>query len=246
MPALFSESSYLDIYPCRRRAASDMHSVACTSVNYPYRNSEFAPNTTQPCSFAACIVTCSFIATFTFRQRASCESHIPFKMSLENRYSVYHLGFVGPVLIATVFHVVRSLRHRLALKPFPGPQWANVTPQWLVRTYASGNLREVLARINHQYGKHSLEARSCCGQYLTSVPGKIVRIGSNHLVTDDPDLMWRILGTHSNYLTGPWFDSLRFDPHYSSIASERDVAKHDALRNKVATGVSCSDHSGIG
>lgn len=49
---------------------------------------------------------------------------------------------------------------------------------------------------------------------------------------------WKVLATRSSYLRGPWFDSLRFDPHFTSIASERDPKKHDSLRYKVAAGVS--------
>jgi hypothetical protein len=33
-----------------------------------------------------------------------------------------------------------------------------------------------------------------------------------------------------------WFDSLRLDPQYTSIASETNTAKHDALRTKVSAG----------
>jgi hypothetical protein len=56
------------------------------------------------------------------------------------------------LLLYIAIFVLRSLKHRLALKPFPGPQWANVTCQWLVRTYASGNSREIFDEMSRKYG----------------------------------------------------------------------------------------------
>lgn len=70
-----------------------------------------------------------------------------------------------------------------------------------------------------------------------STSGRLARIGPNHLLTDDAEINWRILGPHSKYRRGNWFDSLRFNPHYTSIASETDPVKHDALRWKVSAGV---------
>lgn len=68
--------------------------------------------------------------------------------------------------------------------------------------------------------------------------GKIARIGPNHLLASDPSVHWKILDSHSPYKRGKWFDSLRFDPHFTSIASETDTARHDSIRRKVSAGVS--------
>lgn len=47
----------------------------------------------------------------------------------------------------------------------------------------------------------------------------------------------RILGVRSGYTRGPWFDSIKIDPHMPNIVSEKDVKKHARLRSKLAAGV---------
>ena len=42
----------------------------------------------------------------------------------------------------------------------------------------------------------------------------------------------------SKYTRGPWFDALRLDPHNANLITERQRQKHDALRAKMAPGVS--------
>jgi hypothetical protein len=70
--------------------------------------------------------------------------------------------------------------------------------------------------------------------------GPVARIGPNHLITSDPDITRRILTARSGYVRGPWFDSIRIDPHLSNIVSERDSRKHAAIRAKLAPSVGCA------
>jgi hypothetical protein len=72
--------------------------------------------------------------------------------------------------------------------------------------------------------------------YLRLQIGKFARIGPNLLLTDDPEVHWRVLAPRSGYARSTWFDSLRLDPHFTSIASETDTVKHDLLRSKVSAG----------
>lgn len=69
-------------------------------------------------------------------------------------------------------------------------------------------------------------------------PGPVARIGPNHVLVDDPDTIRRILSVRSEYVRGPWFDSVRIDPHVPNIVSERDVRKHGKIRAKLASSVS--------
>lgn len=66
----------------------------------------------------------------------------------------------------------------------------------------------------------------------------MARIGPNHILTDDPETVRRILAARSGYVRGPWFDSVRIDPHIPNIVSERDVRKHRDIRSKLAPSVS--------
>lgn len=67
--------------------------------------------------------------------------------------------------------------------------------------------------------------------------GSLARIGPNHLITDDPVAIRKILAIRSRYQRGPWFDAIRIDPHVANIVSERDAGKHNALRHKMSSGV---------
>ncbi|KAI0977109.1 putative benzoate 4-monooxygenase cytochrome P450 [Xylaria arbuscula] len=71
--------------------------------------------------------------------------------------------------------------------------------------------------------------------------GPIARIGPNHLVTNDPNVFRIILGAHSRYQRGPWFDSLRIDPNRSNLITDRDRAHHEMLRSKLASGYGGKD-----
>lgn len=70
--------------------------------------------------------------------------------------------------------------------------------------------------------------------------GPIVRIGPNHLLTDDPELTHRILAARSPYVRGRWYDSLRLDPHRPNLVAERPCDKHNLLRRQMAAGVRIS------
>lgn len=72
---------------------------------------------------------------------------------------------------------------------------------------------------------------------LTRV-GSLARIGPRHLLTNDPTLTRKILAVRSRYTRGPWFDSIRIDPHTPNIVSERDEKSHNRLRSKLAASVS--------
>jgi hypothetical protein len=67
--------------------------------------------------------------------------------------------------------------------------------------------------------------------------GSLARIGPNHVITDDPGVMRRLLAARSGYERGPWFDSLRVDPHISNIISERNEKEHNKIRAKLAPSV---------
>jgi hypothetical protein len=71
-----------------------------------------------------------------------------------------------------------------------------------------------------------------------NLPGTLVRIGPNEIVSSDPDV-WRLfLGTSSRYTRSTWFDGARLDPNHDNIVSQRDEKLHAELRAKMAMGVS--------
>lgn len=72
---------------------------------------------------------------------------------------------------------------------------------------------------------------------LQRTTGSLVRVGPNDLVTDDPDVLRKIMATRSAYTRGPWYDAMRFDPGRDNLLSTRDEKAHIKLRNKMAAGV---------
>jgi hypothetical protein len=83
---------------------------------------------------------------------------------------------------------------------------------------------------------------SHCARSLTScggILGSLVRVGGNELITDDPDILFRINGARSEYRRSRWYRGARLDPKRDHLASELDEKRHTALRAKMAAGVSC-------
>jgi hypothetical protein len=66
--------------------------------------------------------------------------------------------------------------------------------------------------------------------------GSIARVGSNTLVTSDPNLLRKILSVRTQYKRSDWYDGMRFDPSRDNVLSQRDDEKHNVLRAKMAAG----------
>jgi hypothetical protein len=68
-----------------------------------------------------------------------------------------------------------------------------------------------------------------------SLPGSLIRIGPNDLVTSDPEILRKTGAPRSPYRRSDWYQALRVDRE--NILSERDEDRHAKLRNKMAAGV---------
>jgi hypothetical protein len=108
------------------------------------------------------------------------------------------------------------------LQQFKGPWLSAYTRLWLCKTLASGNSAQIFVDINKNYGP-------------------VARIGPNNLVTDDPEFTRRILAARSHYTRGPWFDSIKINPHVPNIVSERHPGKHNHLRYQMSAGYAGKD-----
>ncbi|EAT84211.1 hypothetical protein HBI56_108720 [Parastagonospora nodorum] len=119
-------------------------------------------------------------------------------------------------------------RWNFPLAQIPGPSVAAWTRLWWIKALYSGRSAQILVDLNRLHGKHS----------------PVVRIGPKTLVISDPSTIRRVLGVNSPYLRGPWFDSLRTNPHTTSVVSERESKKHQAKRQILAPGLSGKDVAG--
>ncbi|KAI9649331.1 hypothetical protein NHQ30_001903 [Ciborinia camelliae] len=141
---------------------------------------------------------------------------------------------VKNVVFAPLFLIIVGLKLRFWLKILyrqisplsliPGPRFAAWSRFWIVKTLASGKSAEIFVKVNSYYGS-------------------LARIGPNHLITDDPATIQRILGVRSGYTRGPWFDSIRIDPNIPNIVSQRDSEEHRNLRHKLAASYSSKNLS---
>ena len=65
-----------------------------------------------------------------------------------------------------------------------------------------------------------------------------MRIGPNELATSNPDEIKQINGVRSRYTRAGWFKLLQLIPGRDNIVTVRDDDIHNALRYKMANGVS--------
>ncbi|KAG4429416.1 hypothetical protein IFR05_015102 [Cadophora sp. M221] len=135
-----------------------------------------------------------------------------------------HLAIISSIVtlsIATyVFLTWRRLSH------IPGPFWASTSKYWMVSQSLKGQMHAALKEVTDKYGS-------------------LARIGPNDLVTDDPDVLRRMMGVRSPYTRGPWYDAMRFDPTRDNLLSMRDDAAHTKLRNKMAAGYSGKENESM-
>jgi hypothetical protein len=68
--------------------------------------------------------------------------------------------------------------------------------------------------------------------------GSLCRIGPNHLLTSDAELLRRMQAPRSKYRRAPWYATFRFKPRADNIISHVDEAKHEELRKKMSAGYS--------
>lgn len=142
--------------------------------------------------------------------------------------------FVLSVTCKVFFFLGFGYHYRQSLSTVPGPRWASWSRFWLLKAITSRNPAEKLINVNKTYGKVAWRELDFV---VLIVSGSLARVGPKHLLTSDPELIRRILTPRSGYDRGPWFDSLRIDPHKTNIVSERDAESHRRLRYRIAPSV---------
>jgi cytochrome P450 len=116
------------------------------------------------------------------------------------------------------FAAKRILAYR-RLSHIPGPRIAGWSRLWMVWANISGR--------NHECLYNSILAY-----------GPLVRIGPNHLLTSDAELLRRMQAPRSKYRRSIWYTTFRFKPRADNIISVVDEDVHEALRKKMSAGYS--------
>ncbi|KAL8781671.1 MAG: hypothetical protein Q9213_005888 [Squamulea squamosa] len=131
------------------------------------------------------------------------------------------------LVFCIILGALRSLlRGALHLGHIRGPKSAAYTRFWMMKVLASGDSAAKYVQVNKKYGS-------------------LARIGPNHLLTSDPVTTQKILAVRSRYSRGPWYDSLRLDPHRSNLVTERDTRRHNTLRQQLSPGYGGKDVEGV-
>ncbi|KAJ0312048.1 hypothetical protein COL516b_001113 [Colletotrichum fioriniae] len=70
--------------------------------------------------------------------------------------------------------------------------------------------------------------------YRTLNTSRLVRVGPNELLTDDPIVLRRINAVRSDYGKDSWYFSSRFNPYQETMFTTLDKGEHDRMKAKTA------------
>lgn len=168
--------------------------------------------TLSDCLRAGSILEIASIRNLTFT--GSDDLHHGREGSRSYPSTIVVLFILTSAVASLTLRIINRFSH---LTEYPGPRVAAYTRLWICRVIASAKSAQIFVDVNKRYGS-------------------VVRIGPNHLLTDDPTLVRRVLAARSHYTRGPWFDSIRIDPQITNIVSERDTGKHNHLRHQMSGG----------
>ncbi|KAH8731990.1 cytochrome P450 [Phaeosphaeriaceae sp. PMI808] len=133
------------------------------------------------------------------------------------------IGVLGASIILCFARLVLRWRR---LSHVPGPFWAALSKGWMVRESLKGRQPISFKEVNAKYGS-------------------LARVGPNELITDDPDVMRKMMAARSEYTRGYWYDAMKFDPTRDNLFSMRDEVAHAKLRSKMAAGYSGKENESM-
>ncbi|SPO06232.1 related to pisatin demethylase (cytochrome P450) [Cephalotrichum gorgonifer] len=125
-------------------------------------------------------------------------------------------GFLG--LLAAAFSARVAYRW-YRLSHVPGPFWAGISTYWIIRVTLDGVAPYAYKEVTDKYGS-------------------LARVGPNDLITDDPELLRKMMAVRSPYSRGSWHGAQKLDPARDNLFSMTDEVAHRDLRAKMAAGYS--------
>ncbi|KAI2627187.1 cytochrome P450 [Xylaria nigripes] len=118
-----------------------------------------------------------------------------------------------------VWSVISTIKSWWRLRHIPGPIFASVSYLWGYFAVTGGFMHHRLLEVQEKYGR-------------------LIRIGPNELLVGDAQSIWKMNSVRGAYGRGAWYNSMKIDPYGHHVLSERDTAKHDKRRAKLAAGYS--------
>lgn len=129
------------------------------------------------------------------------------------------LGFV--VAITVSWFLLSTFKAWYRLSHVPGPLLASVSSLWIVKKVLRGRVAPALVELQ----KH----------------GRLVRVGPNYLLTDDPETLRQISAARSQYNRDEWWVSLRLNSGSDNLATILEAGPHDKVKAKMAAGYAGRD-----
>ncbi|RYO81973.1 hypothetical protein DL766_003474 [Monosporascus sp. MC13-8B] len=140
---------------------------------------------------------------------------------LDFKMAVLPLGHLGSLrqlgmiilLLLPVWYAVSGFLAWFRLRKFPAASWlANFSYLWLAKTTYSGRQYWVHRELNRKH--------------------KLVRIGPNELLTDDPDIIRKISSARSGYERDSWYITGRFNPYHDNMFTVLQPAEHTKFKSR--------------
>ncbi|KAF5492649.1 Cytochrome P450 monooxygenase lolP1 [Colletotrichum siamense] len=114
--------------------------------------------------------------------------------------------------ISTSFFAWYRLRH------IPGPFLGSFSYLWIIKIARSARQEKLYRTINDDYNS------------------RLVRVGPNELLTDDPEVLRRANAVRGDYGKDGWYISARFNPYQDTMITVLDKTLHDKMKAKTAAG----------
>jgi hypothetical protein len=107
---------------------------------------------------------------------------------------------IAVVSAALCAYLVRLVLQWRRLSHVPGPFFASISKLWMVRESLKGRQPISFKEVNDKYGGSRCDSRA--GWPLLTETGTLARVGPNELITDDPELMRKMMAARSEYTRG--------------------------------------------
>lgn len=130
------------------------------------------------------------------------------------------LGLVFAIAIFWLF--VSTFKAWYRLSHVPGPFLASFSSLWIVKQVLKGRIAQGLLGLQEH--------------------GRLVRVGPNYLLTDDPETLRQISAARSQYNRDEWWVSLSLTPGSTNLATILEAEPHDKVKAKMAAAYAGRDN----
>jgi hypothetical protein len=110
--------------------------------------------------------------------------------------------------VSVLAYLVRLTRQWRRLSHVPGPLSAALSKGWMVKESLKGRQPISFKEVNDKYGDFLFREKDI-SPLLTGNLGSLARVGPNELITDDPEVLRKMMAARSEYTRGHCKNPLR-------------------------------------